>query len=115
MAALTTLGDFLGGSAWTNAITHADVAAAGMADSFLKATHMKRTRHTHQVTYIALSILLRDSYDAYHQLETDPCRLKTGTCDEPKHPLSSFTGFSSCSWSSSSSVCEVFTGVIWLH
>jgi len=40
MAALTTLGDFLEPSGWTNAITQADVAAAGMADSFLKATHV---------------------------------------------------------------------------
>ena len=43
-----------------------------MADSFLKATHVKRTRHAHQVTCIGLSILLHDSYDDYHQLETDP-------------------------------------------
>ena len=72
MAALTTLGDFLKGSGWTNAITQADVAAAGMADSFLKAIHVKRTRHAHQVTCSALSILLHDSYDAYHQVEPDP-------------------------------------------
>ena len=76
MAAVITLGDFLEGSGWTNAITQADVAAAGMADSFLNATHVKRIRHADQVTCTALSILLHDSYDTYHQLETD--RLKTG-------------------------------------
>ena len=43
-----------------------------MADSFLKAAHVKRTRHAHQVTCSALLILLHDSYDVYHEEEQDP-------------------------------------------
>ena len=76
MAALATLGDLLDGSGWTNAITQAEVAAAGMADSFLKATHVKRTRYAHQVTCSALSNLLHQSYDAYRQLESDPLSIE---------------------------------------
>ena len=61
MAALTTPGDFLDGSGWTHALTQADLATAGKADSFLKASHVKRTRQAHQVTTSALSILMHDA------------------------------------------------------
>ena len=37
-------------SGWTEALTEADVATSGTADSFLKASHITRTRHAHQVT-----------------------------------------------------------------
>ena len=69
MAALATLGDLLDGSGWTNTLTQAGIATAGTADSFLKGTHVKRTRHAHQVTSSALSILLHRAYGAY-SLET---------------------------------------------
>lgn len=65
MAALATLGDLLNGSGWTNALTQAGIATAGMSDSFLKGAHVKRTRHAHQVTSSALSILLHAAYDSY--------------------------------------------------
>ena len=41
------------------------IATPGTADSFLKGAHVKRTRHAHQVTSSALSIMLRTAYDAY--------------------------------------------------
>ena len=58
MAALTTPGYFLDVSGWTHALTHADLATEGKSDSFLKASHVNRTRQAHQVTASALSILL---------------------------------------------------------
>ena len=72
MAALTTLGDFLDGSGWTHALTQADLATAGKAESFLKTSHVKRTRHAHQVTASALSILLHNAYDTYVCEESEP-------------------------------------------
>ena len=41
MALWNTLGDVLEGSGWTAALTQADVASSGTADSYLKATHQK--------------------------------------------------------------------------
>ena len=62
---MATLGDLLDGSGWTNVLTQAGIATPGTADSFLKGAHVKRTRHAHQVTSSALSIMLRRAYDAY--------------------------------------------------
>lgn len=50
MAALKMLGDLLEGSGWTGALVKADVASPGKADSFLKASHVTRTRRAHQVS-----------------------------------------------------------------
>lgn len=64
----TALGDFLDASGWTTALTEASVATAGTADSFIKASHITRTRHAHQVTALALSSLQGDAF----KLEEDP-------------------------------------------
>ena len=56
------LGDLLEGSGWTTAITDANVATSGTADSFLKASHITKTRHIHQVTALALSKLQKDAF-----------------------------------------------------
>ena len=44
MALWSLLGDLLDGSGWTTALSEAEVATSGVADSFLKATHLTRTR-----------------------------------------------------------------------
>ena len=72
IAALTTHGYFLDGSGWTHALTQADLATAGKADSFLNASHVKRTRQAHQVTASALSILMHNAYDTYVCEEIEP-------------------------------------------
>ena len=59
MATLATLGYLFDGSGWTNDLTQAGIATLGTADSFLKGAHVKRTRHAHQVTSSALSIMLQ--------------------------------------------------------
>ena len=43
MAALKTLGDWLADSGWTAAITDANIASSGVADSLLAASHLSRT------------------------------------------------------------------------
>ena len=45
MALWSVHGDLLHGSGWTGALSKADVASSGVADSFLKATHLTRTRY----------------------------------------------------------------------
>ena len=65
IASLATIGDFLDGSGWTYDLAQANIATPGTAESFLKTTHVTRTKHAHQVTVSALSILLHTAYDAY--------------------------------------------------
>lgn len=62
MTALKMIGDLLDGSGWTNAITTAGIATSGTADSFIKASHVTRSRHAHQITAAALSILQHNAY-----------------------------------------------------
>ena len=44
MALWSTLGDILDGSGWTEAMAESEVATSGVADSFLKCSHLTRTR-----------------------------------------------------------------------
>ena len=44
MALWNTVGDLLEASGWSTALTEAEVASPGVAESFMKATHLKRTR-----------------------------------------------------------------------
>ena len=41
-----------------------DVASSGTADSFLRATHLTRTRHGHQVSVLALSKLQEEAFSS---------------------------------------------------
>ena len=71
MAALKTLGDLLESSGWTGALVQAGVATSGTADSFLKASHVTRTRRAHQITASSLYILLQKAYNEYTQNEVN--------------------------------------------
>lgn len=65
MTALKTIGDLLEESGWTGALVQAGVATSGTADSFLKASHVTRTRRAHQVTASSLYLLLQKAYADY--------------------------------------------------
>ena len=65
MSAFKLLGDWLEDSGWIDVIVQAKVASPGIANSFLKASHLTKTRHAHQVTASSLYILLRRSYESY--------------------------------------------------
>ena len=67
MAAFKILGNLLDGSGWTEALVQAGVAAAETVDSFLKAFHLTRTRHTYQVIASSLYLLLEDAYTDYYK------------------------------------------------
>ena len=65
MAALKTIGDWLQGSRWVQALVQADIATVGTADSLHRAIHVMRTRKPHQITAAALYILQHYAYDHY--------------------------------------------------
>ena len=62
MAAFKMLGDILAGSGWTTALFEAGVASLGTADFFLKASHITKTRHAHQVSSACLFMLLNEAH-----------------------------------------------------
>ena len=62
VTAWKALGKWLESSEWTAAFVQADITTPGKADSFLKASHVSRTRHTHQVTAAALYTLLQKAF-----------------------------------------------------
>ena len=67
MAAFNFLGDWLDGSGWTSALVAAEVATGGVADSFIKASQVTRTRRVYQVTATCLFILQSKAYSDYFE------------------------------------------------
>ena len=65
MAAFKMLGKWLSGSGWAEALCNAGVATQGVANSFLAASHLTRTRRAHQVTAVSLHMLMVKGYDEY--------------------------------------------------
>ena len=49
-------------SGWTVALSEAGIASSGIAESFLKVSHLTRTRHAHQITIAALYKLQKEAY-----------------------------------------------------
>ena len=62
MAMWRTYGDYLEQSGWTSALVQTGITTTGTADSFLKVSHLTRTRHAHQVTALALAKLQEDAF-----------------------------------------------------
>ncbi|KAG7154405.1 hypothetical protein Hamer_G017623 [Homarus americanus] len=65
MAALRMAGSWLQGSGWTETLVQVDVDSPGIANSFLKAAHVTRTRRGHQITAATLNILQHKAYGKY--------------------------------------------------
>ena len=59
MAMWNMMGNYLADSGWTVALSEAGIASSGTVESFLKVSHLTRTRHAHQITIAALSKLQR--------------------------------------------------------
>ena len=81
LAALKTAGDRLEGSGWVEALVQAGIASAGTADSFVRAAHVARTRHAHQVTAATLSILQHHAYDDYARAADNDQQSRNGLID----------------------------------
>jgi len=67
MAAFKVLGNWLDGSGWMSIIANAGVTSTGVADSFIKASHLTRTRRAHQITAASLYILQQRAYRKYKE------------------------------------------------
>ncbi len=70
MAMCQVLGYWLDGSGWTRALLEAGIVTSGRADSFLKASHLTKTHHAHQVT---ASMEPCSRYDQYIDGVDDSC------------------------------------------
>ena len=66
----------------TGALTQANIASSGTADSYLKVSHVTRTRHAHQVTASSLYILLHKAYSEYSQEGEEIPKSLEAWCDE---------------------------------
>ena len=90
MAAWKAVGTWMDGSGWTDALTQAEVATSGKADSYIQAAHLMRTRNAHGVTAASLYILQCQACDDYlGEMEGTAERLNFETwCQEKarKHP-----------------------------
>lgn len=72
----STIGDWLEGSGWTEIYENANISTSGRIDSFLKSSHVKRTRYAHQVTLKVLLELERDAFkrsdmNSYEELKAN--------------------------------------------
>ena len=81
MVAFSIVGEWLARSGWTHAVTEADVATEGTADSFVKVSHLSKARLASQVTATALYILQKKAYEKYTMnLDADHIPLPFGEC-----------------------------------
>ena len=71
MAALRSIGTLLKDSGWTGALFEARVAFSGMAESFLSASGVTRTRQAHQITAYSLPKLIKAVYTNHCAAEVD--------------------------------------------
>ena len=64
IASLNMIGQWLTNSGWECVLVQADITIPGRANAILKASHVTRSRYTHQITACALHVLQRKSYEA---------------------------------------------------
>jgi len=64
-AALKTVGEWLQGSGWVQALVQAEITSAGTVDSFLRDHIISRTKRAHQVTGAALFTLQQHAYNLH--------------------------------------------------
>ena len=62
MTLLKCIGDLPNRRGWTSAISQVNIATPGTAESFLEASHVKKTARAHQVTACVLYKLRQDVY-----------------------------------------------------
>ena len=84
---MQVLGNWLDGSGWSSALVQADIASPGTADSFIKVSHVTRTRHAHQVTAATLYALLKAAYDEYTSESGSEIQLEQWCLEQAKQSL----------------------------
>ena len=98
------LGDWLEDSGWTDALIQANIASSGTADSFIRANHVTKTRHAHQVTDATLHTLLKQAYseDFKRMMATPLSQMmrssRSGAHSEQRPVCTLTTGLRPCHW-----------------
>ena len=65
MAALRMIGHWLDGSGWVQCLVASGLTTSGIADSFIHASSVKRTRYAHSVSAAALFVCLKRAYNHF--------------------------------------------------
>jgi len=65
MATLRMIGHWLDGSGWVECLVASGLSTVGVADSFIHASSVKRTRYAHSVSAAALFICLKRAYNQF--------------------------------------------------
>ena len=70
MAFISTIGDWLDGSGWTDAFEKAKITTTGRIESFLKGKKVKRTRYAHQLSLSSLVKLSRMAFEEQSDIDS---------------------------------------------
>lgn len=102
MAALKNLGDWLQGSGWVQALVQSEITNTRTADSFLRVSHVGRTRRAYQLTTVALFTLQQYAYNHCIELLDDAHNEQLESAigvRKKRRPVFSLTnGQLSCNW-----------------
>lgn len=71
MACFKVLDELLRNSGWIEALSEADVATSGTAESFLSSSNTQKTRLAHQVNACVLFDLLMSPYGSFDNENSD--------------------------------------------
>ncbi len=84
MTSYQSLAIWLKGSEWVDVLQEAELSTPGIAESFLKASHVTQTRHAHQVTACTLYILLKKATNVEDPPESFSMRCTRQTTESPQ-------------------------------
>ena len=76
------LGDWLEDRGWTSALVEAKIANLGVANSFIKASNVKRARRAHQLTASALYTLLNKAYTEREEMALEDSPSLDNWCEK---------------------------------
>lgn len=66
---LSVIGTWLEGSGWEEALVTAGITTPGRAEGLLKSEHIKKARYAHEVSIVALNILLLETFESNEDTE----------------------------------------------
>ena len=82
MGAFKVIGNLLEDSGWTSALVQASISTSGTADSFIRVSHVTRTRRAHQITASALYQLMVKAFALYNNSEGNKVMSLDNWCTE---------------------------------
>ena len=89
MAFLSSSGDWMEGSGWTDLYGKSQISTSGRVDSFLHGSKVKRTRYAYQIT---LKVLLQLSKEAFDNSSSCEVNIMNGLMKGKLHPRQHIIG-----------------------